>query len=155
MRMKTVLMLGAVIFALTSTSVQAQYYDKKEYEFAELRQNRQGNESILLHDDSTVFSDVDEDPQFPGGVDSINAWISNHFDYSKMGLCCAMGIVIVSFIVEPDGSITNIVKIREIGCNIADKVADTVRDMPKWIPGKLNGNVVRVRYVLPYTFCIE
>ena len=53
--------------------------------FPEWRENRKGNESILLRDDSTVFSDVDVDPQYPGGIDSVYEWISRNFDYSGMG----------------------------------------------------------------------
>ncbi|MBQ9588284.1 MAG: hypothetical protein IJR26_10590 [Bacteroidales bacterium] len=123
--------------------------------FPEWRENRKGNESILLRDDSTVFSDVDVDPQYPGGIDSVYEWISRNFDYSGMGGCCAIGRVIVSFIVETDGSITDVVKLRDIGCRIADRVVNAVSIMPKWIPGKLNDKAVRVRYVLAYPFFIR
>jgi protein TonB len=72
-----------------------------------------------------------------------------------MGDCCATGRVIVSFIVETDGSITDVVKLRDIGCRIADRVVNAVSIMPKWIPGKLNDKAVRVRYVLAYSFFIR
>ena len=123
--------------------------------FPELRNERNGNESILLRDDCTIFSNVDVDPPFPGGIDSVHAWISRYFDYGGMGDCCASGKVYVSFIVEADGKITDVVKLRDIGCGIADRVAGAIRIMPKWIPGKLNEKVVRVRYVLVYPFVIH
>ena len=122
---------------------------------AELRENRKGNESILQKDDSTIFSNVDVDPQFPGGIDSVRSWITHHMDWSLFRDCCVTGKVFVAFIVETDGSINDVVKLRDIGCHVGDEVVKAVSMMPKWIPGKLNGNIVRVRYVLPYAFIIR
>ena len=153
--MKKILMLFAAMVALAG-GVSAQGFDDRELfrqlGFPELRDNRKGNESILQKDDSTIFSDVDDDPQFPGGMDSVRAWITRHMDWSLFRECDITGKVIVAFIVETDGAITDVVKLRDIGCHVGDEVVKAVGMMPKWIPGKLNGNVVRVRYVLPYAF---
>ena len=156
--MKKILILFAAMVALTG-GVSAQGFDDRELfrqlGFPELRDNRKGNESILQKDDSTIFSDVDDDPQFPGGMDSVRAWITRHMDWSLFRECDITGKVIVAFIVETDGTITDVVKLRDIGCHVGDEVVKAVGMMPKWIPGKLNGNVVRVRYVLPYAFFIR
>ena len=122
--------------------------------FPELRENRMGNESILQKDDSTVFSNVDVDPTFPGGMDSVRSWINHHMDWSLFRDCNVTGRVYVAFIVEADGSITDVVRLRDIGCHVVDEVVKAVSIMPKWISGKLNGKDVRVRYVLPYNFII-
>ena len=123
--------------------------------FPEMRENRKGNESILQKDDSTVFSDVDVDPQFPGGMDSVRSWITHHMDWSRFRDCNVTGRVSVAFIVETDGTITDVVRMRDIGCHVVDEVMKAVGTMPKWIQGKLNGKDVRVRYVLYYYFSIN
>ena len=161
--MKKVFLICAALFALGFSSsaqpAEPPHPDDgelfRQLGFPELRNDRKGNESILLRDDSTIFSNVDVDPQYPGGIDSVYTWIAHHFDYSGMGECCVTGKVYVSFIVETDGSITDVVKIRDIGCRIADRVVNAVSIMPQWIPGKLNDKVVRVRYVLVYPFVIH
>ena len=155
--MKKVLMLCVAMVAMV-TSVSAQGFDDREMfrqlGFPELRENRKGNESILQKDDSTIFSGVDLDPLFPEGLDSVRSWITQHMDWSLFRGCDVTGKVFVAFIVEADGTITDVVKLRDIGCHVGDEVVKAVSMMPKWIPGRLNGNIVRVRYVLVYNFII-
>ncbi len=155
--MKKVLMLCVAMVAMV-TSVSAQGFDDREMfrqlGFPELRENRKGNESILQKDDSTIFSGVDLDPLFPEGLDSVRSWITQHMDWSLFSDCNVTGKVYVAFIVETDGTITDVVKLRDIGCHVGDEVVKAVSIMPKWIPGRLNGNIVRVRYVLVYNFII-
>lgn len=155
--MKKTLMLCVAMVAMV-TSVSAQGFDDREMfrqlGFPELRENRKGNESILQKDDSTIFSGVDLDPLFPEGLDSVRLWITQHMDWSLFRDCDVTGKVYVAFIVEADGTITDVVKLRDIGCHVGDEVVKAVSMMPKWIPGRLNGNIVRVRYVLVYNFFI-
>lgn len=155
--MKKTLMLCVAMAAMV-TSVSAQGFDDREMfrqlGFPELRENRKGNESILQKDDSTIFSGVDLDPLFPEGLDSVRSWITQHMDWSLFSDCNVTGKVYVAFIVEADGTITDVVKLRDIGCHVGDEVVKAVSMMPKWIPGRLNGNIVRVRYVLVYNFFI-
>ena len=155
--MKKILMICVAMVAMFA-DVSAQGFNDSELVrqlgFPELRKNRIGNESILQKDDSTVFSDVDVDPTFPGGMDSVRSWITHHMDWSRFRDCNVTGRVYVAFIVETDGSITDVVILRDIGCHIGDEVVKAVSIMPKWIPGKLNSKDVRVRYVLPYNFII-
>lgn len=155
--MKKTLMLCVAMVAMV-TSMSAQGFDDREMfrqlGFPELRENRKGNESILQKDDSTIFSGVDLDPLFPEGLDSVRSWITQHMDWSLFRGCDVTGKVFVAFIVEADGTITDVVKLRDIGCHVGDEVVKAVSMMPKWIPGRLNGNIVRVRYVLVYNFII-
>lgn len=155
--MKKVLMLCVAMVAMV-TSVSAQGFDDRkmfrQLGFPELRENRKGNESILQKDDSTIFSGVDLDPLFPEGLDSVRSWITQHMDWSLFSDCNVTGKIFVAFIVEADGTITDVVKLRDIGCHVGDEVVKAVSMMPKWIPGRLNGNIVRVRYVLVYNFII-
>lgn len=151
-------MMLCVAMVAMVTSVSAQGFDDREMfrqlGFPELRENRKGNESILQKDDSTIFSGVDLDPLFPEGLDSVRSWITQHMDWSLFSDCNVTGKVFVAFIVEAGGTITDVVKLRDIGCHVGDEVVKAVSMMPKWIPGRLNGNIVRVRYVLVYNFII-
>ena len=153
--MKKTLMLCVAMVAMV-TSVSAQGFDDREMfrqlGFPELRENRKGNESILQKDDSTIFSGVDLDPLFPEGLDSVRSWITQHMDWSLFSDCNVTGKVFVAFIVETDGTITDVVKLRDIGCHVGDEVVKAVSIMPKWIPGKQNGKVVRVKYTIPVSF---
>ena len=155
-KMRTLILCAAMVAVVASVSAQDFYNTELmcQHGFLGLRENRKGNESILQKDDSTVFSNVDVDPQFPEGMDSVRSWITHHMDWSLFRDCNLVGRVYVAFIVETDGTINDIVKIRDIGCQVGDEVAKAVSMMPKWIPGKLNGKIVRVRHVLYYDFVI-
>ena len=99
---------------------------------------------------------VEQMPSFPGGQNALLEYLAANVRYpDDCEDTCVQGRVIVSFIVETDGSITDVVKLRDIGCRIADRVANAVSIMPKWIPGKLNDKAVRVRYVLAYSFFLR
>ena len=65
---------------------------------------------------------------------------------------CAQGRVIVSFIVECDGSITNVHVLHSIAQELDREAENVVSSMPRWIPGKHNGVAVRVRYNVPVSF---
>ena len=62
------------------------------------------------------------------------------------------GRVIVNFVVEKDGSITNVKILRGLGAEADTEAMRVVREMPKWMPGKHSGEAVRVRYSLPVNF---
>ena len=121
--------------------------------YPEFRKNVKGNESFLLRDDSTVFSNVDVSPMFLGGEDSLKTYIIRHFNVTQE--CDIIGTIIVAFIVEPNGSITDIVRIRDIGCNAVNELINVVKTMPKWIPGLLKGKPVRVRHFLTFRYEIQ
>jgi protein TonB len=65
------------------------------------------------------------------------------------------GTVVVSFVVEKDGSITDARVVRDIGAQCGDEALRVVNDMPKWVPGKQRGRAVRVQFNLPVKFKLE
>ena len=65
------------------------------------------------------------------------------------------GTVYLKFIVETDGSITNIEMVRDIGAGCGDAAIQVVKAMPKWLPGMQDGKIVRVQYNLPIRFMNE
>ena len=95
-------------------------------------------------------------PSFRGGQKALMAYLAENVQYPKdMKDTCAQGRVLVSFVVERDGSITEPKVVRSV-CQALDKEAlRVVNAMPKWMPGKQNGNAVRVKYVLPITFRLK
>ena len=96
---------------------------------------------------------VETQPQFPGGEDSLYNFIYSNLRYPELAICTKMeGRVFITFVVEKDGSITNVRILRDIGGGCGQEAKRVVEMMPKWIPGKQNGKTVRVQYNLPVTF---
>ena len=98
-----------------------------------------------------VYDLVDEMPSFPGGPAELMKWLSSHVQYPAIE-SCIQGRVIVAFIVEPDGSISNAKLVRSLDPSIDQEALRVVRQMPKWNPGKRAGIPVRVRCCLPIKF---
>ena len=100
-----------------------------------------------------VYEIVEDMPTFPGGVTELMNYLSKNTRYpaatKRDGI---QGRVIVSFIVEPDGSISNAKLVRSVDPNLDQEALRVVTEMPKWTPGKQDGNTVRVRYNLPIAF---
>jgi len=94
-------------------------------------------------------SEVDEKPDFKGGVEKFYKFIGKNFKTpEKEGL---NGKIIVEFVIEKDGSITNINITQDIGFGYAEETIRILNICPKWRPGKKNGEIVRTLYNLPIT----
>ena len=108
------------------------------------------NEQISQPD---VFDKVDEAPQFPGGMAGMMQYLSTNVRYPEDAKeTGAQGRVIVSFIIEKDGSISNAKVTKPTYSSFDEEALRVVSTMPKWMPGKQNGEVVRVKYSLPVSF---
>ena len=101
-----------------------------------------------------VFVSVERMPEFPGGEDALTDFLQKNVNYPKTG-ADIVGNVFVQFIVEKDGSITNPKVIRDLGGGAGEEALRVVRMMPKWTPGEIRGQKVRVQYVLPVRFSVE
>ena len=92
-------------------------------------------------------------PSFNGGTDALASYIRHELVYPAQALEFGReGKVMVSFIVQTDGSITNIEVIRGFGFGSEDEAKRVIERMPKWIPGKQNGKIVAVKLILPLHF---
>ena len=99
---------------------------------------------------------VDEMPQFPGGPSALFEFLSKNIQYPKEAEDANLqGRVIVSFVVEKDGSVSNAKVVRPIDPLLDAEALRVVNSMPKWIPGKQNGEAFRVKYTIPVTFRVE
>ncbi len=103
-----------------------------------------------------VFSgETDKEPEFPGGSQEMMKWISESVNYPAQAVKDSIaGKVYVQFIVEKDGTLSEIEIIRSPHVLLSDEVTRLVKAMPNWSPGKFEGETVRVRYILPINFSL-
>jgi protein TonB len=103
-----------------------------------------------------VFDHVEVMPTFPGGEKELLAWLSKNIEYptiaAEQGIS---GKVILRFVVTPDGSVDNVEIQKSLDPSCDKEAIRGVKKMPKWIPGKQNGNPVYVYYSLPVTFRLQ
>lgn len=95
-------------------------------------------------------------PEFPGGEKQLYNFLGKHLKYPDIAQEIGLeGKIYVQFVVEKDGSITNVNVINDIGGGCGKEAARVVKLMPKWSPGMQNGRKVRVRYTLPFNFELD
>ncbi|MBI9034970.1 MAG: TonB family protein [Bacteroidales bacterium] len=98
---------------------------------------------------------IDEQPSYPGGDAERVRFLMKNIRYPvDAKLNCEQGTVYVSFVVEKDGSITNIEILRGVCPSIDAETIRVVSLMPKWKPGKQDGDPVRVRFSMPVKFTL-
>ena len=103
-----------------------------------------------------VFEVVEEMPHFPGGAAALQAFLSSNTKYPVVAQENGVqGRVTVSFVVERDGSITDVRVVRSVDPSLDREASRVVRSMPRWSPGKQNGSTVRVKYTVPVTFKLQ
>lgn len=107
-------------------------------------------------EEEEVFVVVEDDPEFPGGMDSLKAFIERNLVYPQLAKDNKIeGKVFVTFVVEKDGSISGVKVLRDIGYGCGAEAIRVVMKMPKWKPGKQRGKPVRVQYNLPIVFKLK
>lgn len=100
-----------------------------------------------------VFDVVEVMPQYPGGQIAMLKYIMENMKYPKQAMKEGIqGRVAVRFIVEKDGSISDVKPILSVHPLLNKEAVRVVKSMPKWTPGKQNGKPVRVRFNLPIMF---
>ena len=107
-------------------------------------------------EDDNVFGVVEQMPMFRGGTNALMDYLAANIQYPKeMEEICVQGRVIVTFVVEKDGSITEAKIAKSVHPILDDEALRVVNAMPKWNPGKQNGVSVRVKYTIPVTFRLQ
>ena len=102
-----------------------------------------------------IYVFVSEYPEFPGGEEALYKYIEDNLRYpEKAREECISGTVVVRFVVEKDGSVSNVGILREIGCGCGAEGKRIVEGMPKWKPGRQSGKPVRTEFTLPVQFCL-
>jgi protein TonB len=107
-------------------------------------------------EESKVFDVVEQMPSFPGGNGALLEYLATHVKYPVVAQENGVqGRVIVSFVVERDGSITDVRVVRSVDPSLDREAARVVSSMPRWTPGKQNGSAVRVKYNVPVMFKLQ
>ena len=109
------------------------------------------------HEEENKVCDVVEQmPSFPGGMGALMSWLSQNIKYPVIAAENGVqGRVIVQFVVEKDGSVTDVHVAKSVDPSLDKEAARVVKAMPKWNPGKQNGSAVRVKYTVPVTFKLQ
>ncbi|MGP1447573.1 MAG: energy transducer TonB [Candidatus Limimorpha sp.] len=103
-----------------------------------------------------IFTIVETMPSFPGGQEKLMHYLATNIKYPQIAReSNVQGRVYLSFVVEPDGSVSNVKVLRGIGAGCDEEAMRVVKAMPKWSPGKQRGKAVRVSYNLPVNFKLQ
>ena len=106
--------------------------------------------------ENKVFDVVEQMPSFPGGPSALMKYLSENVRYPVVAQENGVqGRVVVSFVVEKDGHITDVKVVRSVDPSLDKEAARVVKSMPSWIPGKQNGSAVRVKYNVPVSFKLQ
>lgn len=100
-----------------------------------------------------IFMVVEDDPEFPGGLDALAQYLAKNIQYPDLARQNNItGRVFVTFVVEKDGSVGQVKVLRDIGGGCGAEAMRVVKSMPKWKPGKQRGKPVRTQFNLPVNF---
>ena len=107
-------------------------------------------------EETKVFDVVEQMPSFKGGDAALMEWLSKNIKYpviaEENGI---QGRVVATFVVERDGSITDVKIVKSVDPSLDKEAIRVLKAMPKWIPGRQNGQPVRVKYTVPVTFRLQ
>lgn len=107
-------------------------------------------------EEAQIFMVVESMPAFPGGEPALYKYLAENIKYPQMAKESGIqGRVFVTFVVERDGSVTDVRVLRGIGGGCDEEAIRVVKNMPKWTPGKQRGKSVRVQYNLPVKFTLQ
>ena len=127
--------------------------DETEYQF-----NTADITSIKIKqaDNDTILSICEVMPEFPGGSEKFMEYLSGNIKYPEAAKEKNIsGRVFIQFVIEKDGSVTNVKVMRGIGGGCDEEAVRVVKAMPKWKPGMQDGKPVRVNYNLPVVFKLD
>ena len=103
-----------------------------------------------------VFDVVEQMPEFPGGTAELMQFLSKNMKYPDEATKAGQeGRVIVSFVVEEDGRVTNAKVVKSVAPLLDAEALRVIGLMPRWEPGRQNGEAVRVKYTIPVTFRLQ
>lgn len=141
--------------AETENEMSMDVFDKIEkQENIEIVQVQVEQEEEEVEDE--IFQVVEQDPEYPGGVEALYKFIQQNLKYPQLAKENNItGRVFVQFVVEKDGSVSNVKAARDIGGGCGAEAVRVVKSMPKWTPGKQRGKAVRAAYTLPVNFVLQ
>ena len=107
-------------------------------------------------DTINVYDCVEQMPSFPGGSQKLKEFIEENLRYPKeLEETCVQGRVIVRFIVERNGKLSNVKVVKSVHPVLDKEALRIVKLLPRWIPGRQNGITVRVKCYIPIIFRLK
>lgn len=107
-------------------------------------------------EEDVIFTVVEDQPSFPGGEEARIKYLTDNLRYPQMAREAGIqGTVFVTFVVERDGSVTDVRVLRGIGGGCDEEAVRVVRNMPRWQPGRQRGQPVRVQFNMPIRFVLN
>lgn len=104
-------------------------------------------------DPNKIYDKVEVMPEYPGGAAAFMRYLAQNVKYPTVAQeNGTQGIVVVQFVVDADGSVTNAHVITSVDPYLDEEALRVIKSMPRWTPGKLNGKPVRVKYTTPIKF---
>ena len=111
---------------------------------------------VTEEDPNRIFTSVEQVPEFPGGMDAFGRYLTKAIRYPAIAReNNTQGRVIISFVCERDGSLTDVHVARGIGDGCDEEAVRAIKASPKWKPGIQNGRPVRVAYSVPVAFTLS
>lgn len=151
--------LALLAYAYKHTPAQSRVMSKRldaELRAAKKLKNatdRKREAQMQKKDDNRIYEEVSDPPSFPGGQDSLKHYLSENVNYPKVAReNGTQGKVVVSFVVETDGSLSNVKVTQSVDPSLDNETLRVIKEMPKWLPGKQDGVLVRVHLTLPIIF---
>lgn len=137
------------ICIISATSLSAQIHP---WESAEDADNNQPT-AITTPKDRPVYEAVEQMPQFPGGDAELLKYVASHILYPENAAKNNIqGRVVVKFIIEADGSVSDVTILRGKDPELDQEAIRVVKTLPAFTPGKMNGQPVAVWYTFPVNF---
>ena len=150
--MKKIIALSALLLLLNS-NLKAQNVVNPTNEKDNITILRAVGDDSTVSDKEKVYQVVEQQPSFPGGREELFKYLAYNVRYPIDAAKNKIeGRVLVTFVVEHDGSISNVNVANSVYPSLDKESIRVVSGMPKWIPGKANGKTVRVKYTIPITF---
>jgi TonB family protein len=111
--------------------------------------------SVDQNNNTYTYTVRDKQPQFIGGVEAFGSYLGQNIKYPYSArLNKLQGVVILTFVVQADGTLTEIKAVRSPGEDMAEEALRVLRLSPKWVPGSQYGRPVRVSYTVPVKFTL-
>ena len=106
--------------------------------------------------DDVIFTVVEQQAAFPGGPAALGKFLEKNIKYpAEAQRANVQGKVFLSFVVSPDGSISDVAVLKGLGFGCDQEAMRVVKTMPRWTPGRQSGRAVKSRFNLPITFQLE
>lgn len=112
--------------------------------------------TVVSQSNQSVYDQVEQMPEFPGGMPAMIEFLQTNLKYPEDAIKQQVGgRVMVMFVVETDGTLSNVRVARNVFPSLDSEAVRVVKTMPKWKPGKEKGRPVRVNFTLPVVFSLK